>query len=188
MFELKHNIRWNTYITDQRAEIKDLFDFVSSKINKDDLYYIAFCSIYVQGETGRQLEFIERIRIYLYNHKPDKFYIKLILRAANLETVDNSLREKYNIWVKDYYEFYDEKYAKGAVKEEVFNFNLAIKTLRENPNLLDETVLKQINGVYKSYNRFFSPNPLNNILFEYIYSIRYIALSTSNQYIIVIFI
>ena len=188
LFELKHNIRWNTYITDQRAEIKDLFDFVSSKINKDDLYYIAFCSIYVQGETGRQLEFIERIRIYLYNHKPDKFYIKLILRAANLETVDNSLREKYNVWVKDYYEFYDEKYAKEAVKEGVFNFNLAIKTLRENPNLLDETVLKQINGVYKSYNRFFSPNPLNNILFEYIYSIRYIALSTSNQDIIDIFI
>ena len=183
LFEIKHLLRWNTSTISQMEHISEIFDLVSTKLGKDNLYYIAFCGLCRGLSGGKQQEFIERIRTYLYNHEPDKFYIKLILQASNLKNIECALMEKYNDWGSTFYRNYNDKYAEEANKEAVSSFNIAIKILRDKPYLLDETVLAQI---FKTYNSLSHQrhNPLTNIAFEYIYGVRYIALSSSNQEII----
>ena len=179
LFEIKHLLRWNTYPIDQIEKIKDFFDLVSQKLGKDNLYYIALCGLCldynINKKHGKQQEFIERIRAYLYNHKPDKFFIKLMLQASNNRNIDYSFEEKFD----DFYTNY-EKYKNEINREAISNFNIVLKTLKDNPDLLDETVLSQIYSTYESFS-YSDGNPLANSAFEYMYGIRYIALNTSNQ-------
>ena len=183
LFEIKHLLRWNTYPITRVEEVKPLFELVSSKLEKDNLYYISLCALCLYNNEGKQQEFIERIRAYSYNHEPDRFYMRLILKSANSKNIEGCLMEKYNDWGSTFFTYYEEKYEKEVNKEAVYNFNIAIKTLKDNPNLLDERALELIGDIYESFSQF-GENPLINIAFEYIYGVRYIALSTSNQEII----
>ena len=183
LFEIKHLLRWNTYPITRMEEAKKLFDFVSSKLEKDNLYYISLCALCLYNNEGKQQEFIERIRAYLYNHEPDKFFMKLMLMASNRHHIDGALMEKYDDWGLTFYTDYYEKYMCEANNIAITNFNIAIKTLKDNPNLLDENILGQIWTTYESFLTDFE-NPLAHIAFDYMYGVRYIALSTSNQEII----
>lgn len=183
LFEIKHLLRWNTYPINSVEKVKPLFELVSSKLGKDNLYYISLCALCLYNNEGKQQEFIERIRAYSYNHEPDRFYMRLILNASNSNNLEGCLMEKYNDWGSTFFTYYEEKYEKEVNKEAIYNFNIAIKTLKDNPNLLDERALELIGDTYESFSRF-GENPLINIAFEYIYGVRYIALSTSNQEII----
>ena len=173
LFPIKHCLRWNDYPIYNTRYIGDFFDFVSSKFGKQSLYYISLCGLCKHDMDGKQKEFIERIREYSNsNNIKDKFYIYLILNASDKYSVEYSIMEKYN----NRECVYEEKYKKEVTKEVMFNLKLALKALKENSNLLDETILGKLYSI--------ADVSLTNIIFDYLYSVKYIALNTSNQEII----
>ena len=180
LLPIKHYLRWNHETSRDKEVINRISEIITSNIGKNNLYYIALCASNRNECYGSQEEFFEKIREYS-NAKLDKFYIKLILEASKQENVDAYLMEKTATPDIDYYLYYDSEPAK---KEAIQNFSIAINALKRNPNLLDFTVLKELYETYTSYYLFYDGNPLNEIMFEYIYPIRYIALKTSNQEII----
>ena len=182
LFPIKHNLRWNECNIYDTEFMEDLFNFVDSKLGKDSLYYIALCGLCKNSANGRQQEFIKKIREYSHSDKiKNKFYIRLILQASEKYVVKCAFMEKYN----NIYNSWNEKVSKEIDNEVFLNFKLAIKALEENSGLLDDKVLKQIQGIVESEINNYQ---LINVAFNYLYSVKYIALNTSNQQIIDCFI
>ena len=107
--------------------------------------------------------------------------MKCILRASS----ESMLEQRHFTHTALTHEFYEHYYLheKDIAVTAMENFSIAINTLKENPDLLDLDILKRLYGVYVGFDMH-KERPLTSLLFEYIYSIRYIALKTSNQEVI----
>lgn len=185
LLPIKHYLRWKVDSVREKEKLNNIFEIITTNMGKKNLYYITLCSLCDYNNLGRQQEFVKMIREYPTTNA-NKFYIKLILDASYQSTIDLCLMEKYNESFNEFYTNYD-CHMEEVKKEGIYNFSIAIRVLKENPNLLDATVLYKLSQVYTSYHLFYESNkenPLDDIIFDYIYSIRHIALNTSNQEII----
>lgn len=185
LLPIKHYLRWKVESVHEKEKVNNIFEIITTNMGKKNLYYIALCSFCDYNNLGRQQEFVKMIREYPTTNA-NKFYLKLILDASYQTTIDQCLMEKYDKYHSEFYT--DYSYHMEEVKKEgIYNFSIAIKVLKERPNLLDATILYKLSTVYASYFLFYEnnkENPLDDIMFDYVYSIRHIALNTSNQEII----
>lgn len=174
---IKHNLRWDN-IKFSEKEINPFLNAIESSIGKNNLYYI---SVYGLCEKSQEtaIEFVKSIKEY--NGSKNSFYMKLILRAASEYMLDQCYFKNTALT----HEFYENYYLheKDIAVTAMENFSIAINTLKENPDLLDLDILKRLYDVYVGFDMH-KEKPLTSLLFEYIYSIRYIALKTSNQEVI----
>ena len=174
---ITHNLRWDNLSFDEE-QMPYILKVIESSIGADNLYYI---SVYGLCHNSRKstLEFVKKIKEY--SGSKNNFYLKLILNASSRYMLDQYYFENTTLTYNFHENYYlhEDEIANDA-KE---NFSIAINTLKENTDLLDLTVLKKLYSVYVGFD-LHKTNPLFELLFEYIYSIRHIALKTSNQEII----
>ena len=184
LLSIKHHLRWN-YSNFEPEKLESFLNAIKNTIGKANLYYISIFGACPDSIKGAKQEFINSLKEY--TGKKDKFFVKLLLDASSQSFVASYFFEKIN---KDansmsFYNFYENYtvYEKDIVKEAKSIFLLAINTLKENPKLLDFYTLKKLYNTYSSF-YFSKVNQLSDLMFEYVYSVRYIALNTSNQEVI----
>ena len=174
---ITHNLRWKN-INFNEEQMQYILKAIESSIGKNNLYYISAYGLCTDSQKA-SMDFINNIKEY--NGVKNKHYMTLILDSSSQSIISNSIIGS-SLTTSDFYEKY-YLYEKNIEKTAIENFSIAINTLKDNPDLLDLIILKKI---YETYTSFYlhKVNPLTNLMFEYVYSIRYIALKTSNQEVI----
>ena len=184
LLSIKHYLRWN-YLNFKTEKLDSFLNAIESTIGKANLYYISMYGVCADSIKDAKQEFINNLKEY--TGRKDKFFVKLVLDASKQSFISSYYFEKISKDVDpmSFYNFYENYtiYEKEITKEAKPIFLLAINTLKENPKLLDFYTLKKLYNTYSSF-YFSKVNPLSDLMFEYVYSVRYIALNTSNQEVI----
>lgn len=172
---LKHALRWDNQTYTDKKILEEIKDIIISKLGKNNLYYIALCGIWSDDSKGMQLEFKRLLK--KFSDKNNKFYMMLLIKSSDSTVISAAIAEREklksiaDVWV-DFY-----KYKDLIDKERNETMTIILNTLKENSELVDINIL---NSLPRKYIDVYGNNPLLQELFDYIYSLRYIPLNSSD--------